>query len=150
MKITTITKHFNELSTSELYAILNLRNEVFIVEQQCVYLDVDHKDLNCYHLCLYDNNILAGYSRILPKGLSYEDVSFGRVVISPKYRGKGLGKTIVQETLNACEKLFGNVQIKIGAQLYLLDLYKFFNFEAINEPYDEDGITHIDMIKKIQ
>lgn len=147
MELNVITKAFSELTTIELYDILHLRNQVFIVEQNCPYLDVDQKDKDCFHMLMYNGDQLAGYSRILPAGLSYDEVSFGRVLISPEFRGKGLGRKIVEETVKACQAVFGNVAIKIGAQLYLLNFYNSFGFEADGEEYDEDGIMHIDMVK---
>ena len=147
MKLNVITKAFNELTNEELYCVLHLRNHVFIVEQNCIYLDIDNKDQNCHHVLIYDETNLIGYSRIVPAGLSYEQVSFGRVLINPEYRGKGLGKTIIEESIKSCYNVFGNADIKIGAQLYLLTLYQSFGFVADGEQYDEDGIMHIDMIK---
>lgn len=147
MNLTPITKSFENLSVQELYKLLQLRNEVFIVEQNCVYLDIDNKDQDSFHLFILDDSNLAGYSRILPAGKSYDFVSFGRVVISPEYRGKGLGRIIIDESIKSCRELFGDVNIQIGAQLYLLDLYKSFGFVECSEPYDEDGIMHIDMVK---
>lgn len=141
------TKAFQQLTNDELYDLLHLRNQVFIVEQNCVYLDIDQKDKNCFHVLMYDGNDLAGYSRILPAGLSYEEVSFGRVLINPDYRGKGLGRSIVEEAIKSCYTAFGNVDIKIGAQAHLQKFYASFGFEAEGEAYDEDGIMHIDMKK---
>lgn len=147
MKLNVIAKAFNELTTEELYNVLYLRNQVFIVEQNCAYLDIDNKDQNCHHVLIYDDTILVGYSRIVPAGLSYQQVAFGRVLINPDYRGKGLGKAIIEESINFCYAIFGNVDIKIGAQLYLLTLYQSFGFVSDGEQYDEDGILHIDIIK---
>ena len=90
---------------------------------------------------------MAGYSRILPAGKSYNFVSFGRVVISPNYRGKGLAREILTETIKSCRDLYGDINIKIAAQLYLLDFYQSFGFVKASEPYNEDGIMHIDMVK---
>ena len=148
MNLDIFTKAFTELTTVELYELLKLRNEIFIVEQNCAYLDIDDKDQNSYHLFILDEQNLVGYSRILPAGVSYNEVAFGRVAISNNYRGKGLGKLIVEESIKSCNKIFGNVDIKIGAQLHLVNLYESFDFKGSSEPYDEDGIMHIDMIRQ--
>lgn len=147
MALHVTTKPFNKLTNDELYDLLYLRNQVFIVEQRCIYLDIDKKDKDCFHVLMYDGHTLAGYSRILPAGLSYEEVSFGRVLINPDYRGKGLGRSIVEEAIKSCYNTFGNVDIKIGAQSHLQPFYASFGFEAEGEAYDEDGIMHIDMKK---
>ncbi|KDN55285.1 GNAT family N-acetyltransferase [Flavobacterium seoulense] len=147
MVLNVITKTFDELSNVELYKLLSLRNEVFIVEQNCPYLDIDNKDQKCYHLLLSNNDTLVGYSRIIPAGLSYNEVSIGRVLIAPDFRGKGLGLKIVEESIQSCINIFGNVDIKIGAQFHLSNLYGSFGFIKDGEPYDEDGILHIDMIR---
>ncbi|MBE9583489.1 GNAT family N-acetyltransferase [Mucilaginibacter sp. JRF] len=145
----TIIKHFTELTTTELYNILKLRSEVFVVEQNCPYLDPDDKDQQCYHLMLYVDNQLAAYARLLPAGVSYNEVSIGRVVTSPQFRGQGLGEKLMTTTINACYEKFGRSPIRIGAQLYLLKFYRSLSFEEVGEPYDEDGIPHIEMVKPV-
>lgn len=147
MKISVILKSFDELTNLELYEVLRLRSEVFVVEQSCVYLDPDGKDPQSHHVLLYLDDCLAGYSRVLPAGLSYEQVSLGRVVINPDFRGKGLGNIIVEEAIKACYAIFGKVDIKIGAQYHLSKMYQSLGFAPEGEPYDEDGIMHIDMLK---
>jgi ElaA protein len=142
-------KHFNELSTLELYAILKLRQEVFIVEQNCPYLDCDGKDLESYHLLCYDTEQnLVAHSRLLPEGISYKGfVSIGRVVSAESVRGKGFGKLLMQESLHQIKLLFGEVPIKIGAQSYLLKFYSSFGFVSTGEEYLEDGIPHTNMVR---
>lgn len=140
-------RFFNELTPIELYTILRLRNEVFVVEQNCVYQDADKKDPYCHHLMMWDGNNLVAYARLLPQGLSYEQMSIGRVISSPAYRGTGAGKLLIEHAINACKELFGDGPIKIGAQLYLKKFYESFGFEQKSEMYLEDDIEHIEMIK---
>lgn len=140
-------KHFEALNVQELYAILRLRNEVFVVEQQCVFQDADDKDLQCFHLVGWVNNELAAYARLVPAGLSYSEISIGRIITSPCYRGRGYGKELMQQAISFCYQLFNEQPIKIGAQLYLQRFYEDFGFEQSGEVYDEDGIDHIHMLK---
>jgi len=140
-------KHFNDLTATELYSILKLRNEVFILEQNCIYLDTDNKDLECYHLMLLKNNELAAYARLVPPGLSFNEMSIGRVVSNPEFRGTGAGRALMNLAIEKCRQIFGEGAIKIGAQRYLLNFYSSFGFVAVGEAYDEDGIPHIDMIR---
>ncbi|MEN9952130.1 MAG: hypothetical protein RLZZ520_398 [Bacteroidota bacterium] len=146
-KIEWSLKKFEELSSRELYEILRLRSEVFVVEQNCVFLDMDDKDQFSLHLQGRIDGKLAAGVRILPPGLSYEEPSIGRVVSSPQFRRKGVGielmKTAIQETIS----LYGNVPIKIGAQLYLKKFYESFGFLQCSETYLEDDIPHIKMIR---
>lgn len=150
MNITWYHKHFKDLNTTELYQILQLRNEVFIVEQNCPFQDLDDKDLKCYHLMGFDTDAqkILAYTRIVPAGLSYEEVSIGRVVASQLARGDGFGKQLMQKSIELLEDLYGRVSIKIGAQLYLKKFYELFGFEQLGEIYLEDGIEHILMIRK--
>lgn len=148
MELRTIFKSFDTLTPHELYSLLRLRNEVFVVEQQCVYLDTDNIDQECYHLMIYQNNDLVAYTRLVPPGISYPEMSIGRVVSSPSYRGTGIGKQLIRESIEACRKLYGGGDIKIGAQFYLKRFYESFGFVQCSDVYDEDGIEHIKMIKK--
>lgn len=138
---------FEELTPHQLYAILHLRNEVFVVEQNCVFQDADHKDQGSRHLMAWSGDTLAGYTRLLPQGLAYEEMSIGRVVTSPLFRRTGIGKTLMEESIRQCHALFGNGAIKIGAQSYLKNFYGSFGFVQTGEAYMEDGIPHIHMIK---
>jgi ElaA protein len=141
-----VTKHFNDLTPQELYSIHRLRNEVFVVEQQCIYQDADNKDPHSYHVMLYDAKGLAAYSRIVPAGISFKELSIGRVVTAPHARGTGAGKKIMQEAIKQCYRLFGNVPIRIGAQLYAKEFYNKLGFIQSGDVYDEDGIPHIEML----
>lgn len=147
MEFTEICKPFDSLTVKELYAILRLRSEIFVVEQNCVFLDMDNKDQSCQHLMLYANKELMAYARIVPAGLSYEQPSIGRIVSSNAARGKGFGKQLLQLSIDNCKRLYGNKPIKIGAQLYLKAFYESFGFVKSSEVYDEDGIDHIEMIR---
>ena len=148
MNLRHILKAFHELSVDELYDLLRLRSEVFVVEQNCVFLDLDDKDQKCYHLLLYQENELVAYTRIVPAGLSYKEVAIGRVVSSPAYRGRGLGREVMELTLTSCNQLFGPCDIRLGAQTYALGFYESLGFKSDGDTYDEDGIEHIEMVRK--
>lgn len=141
-------KKFEDLSPDELYAILRLRSEVFVVEQSCVFQDMDDRDQRCYHLMGWQNGLLAAYTRLVPPGVSYEQPSIGRVVTSPATRGSGIGKQLMEKSINETIKLFGKNPIKIGAQLYLKKFYESLGFVQVGDIYDEDGIDHIKMIRR--
>jgi ElaA protein len=139
---------FTGLSTAQLYEILHLRSEVFVVEQNCVYQDLDRKDTQAgvEHLMMLDNNNLVGYARLLPAGISYDTPSIGRIIISPKSRDKGLGRVLVKEAMARTYSLWPNAAITIGAQSHLSAMYQSFGFSEVSEPYLEDGILHVDMM----
>jgi len=147
MNLKHILKTFHELSVDELYDLLRLRSEVFVVEQNCIFLDLDDKDQKCYHLLLYQDAELVAYTRIVPSGLSYAEVAIGRVVSSPAYRGKGLGRKVMELSLECCYQLFGSCDIRIGAQTYALGFYESLGFKSEGDTYDEDGIEHIEMVR---
>lgn len=141
-------KSFNELSPQELYAIMHLRSEVFVVEQNCPYLDPDGKDLQSWHLMGWDGDKLVAYSRLLPAGLAFDEISIGRVVSSPAYRGTGAGKELMNNAISTAYQLFGHQPIRIGAQLYLQKFYESLGFVQVSEMYLEDDIPHIEMVKE--
>lgn len=142
-------KKFEELSLEELYAIMVLRQEVFVVEQDCPYLDADGKDQDSWHLLGYEDKELVAYTRLVPLGISYEKYpSIGRVITAQKVRGRGIGVELMEKSIQRCEDLFGKMPIKIGAQVYLLKFYNSLGFESVGDSYLEDGIPHISMIKK--
>lgn len=149
MQLHWLLKRFDELTPYQLYAILQLRNEVFVVEQNCVFQDADDKDQNSYHLMGFLDNKLVAYTRLVPAGVSYEQASIGRVVTSPSVRRSGAGKLLMQQSIDSLYSLFGKVPIKIGAQLYLQHFYESFGFERVSDIYLEDGIEHIYMIKAL-
>lgn len=146
-EITWVCKFFDQLSLRELYAILRLRNEVFVVEQQCPYQDADRKDFYSWHLMGYQEDNLIAYTRLIPKGISYEEASIGRVVTSPIVRRTGCGKMLMQKSIEQLYELFSPQPIHIGAQLYLKKFYESFGFKEIGAVYLEDGIEHIEMIR---
>ena len=141
---------FAQLRNTELYEIMALRQEVFVVEQNCPYLDADGKDQQSWHLMGRDAaGKLVVYTRLLPKGLAYPEYpSIGRVVSSPAARGTGAGKILMERSVEMCLHLFGDMPIKIGAQSYLLRFYEGFGFVSTGEEYLEDGIPHTKMIRK--
>jgi len=143
-----ICKSFDELSKKELYSILALRQEIFILEQYCPYLDADGKDIKCYHLIGIDkNNNLLAYSRLIPKGLSYPNAtSIGRIISSNAARGSGFGRALVEMSIKEIKRLFGESPIRIGAQCYLKGFYEKFGFQVDSPIYLEDGIPHQEMI----
>jgi ElaA protein len=141
-------KKFKELSPEELYALLRLRAEVFVVEQTCAFQDLDNKDQHCYHLLGHENDILVAYTRLVPPGIAYDTASIGRVVTSPAYRKKGYGKLLMQQSIEKCTALFGDTTLTIGAQCYLLSFYRSFGFVPSGEMYLEDGIEHIEMTRQ--
>ncbi|MBM7320940.1 GNAT family N-acetyltransferase [Streptococcus suis] len=139
-------KAFDQLSLQEFYGILTLRVDVFVVEQACPYPEVDGKDPNCLHLLGTDEGELVAYLRILPAGLSYDEVSIGRVVIKSSHRGKGLGRPMMEQAIHFITNEWKESQIKIGAQAHLEKFYSSLGFEPVSEVYPEDGIPHLDML----
>jgi len=139
-------KQFSQLSPDELYQLLRLRSEVFVVEQKCIFLDTDNKDQDCWHLLGWKSHLLAASTRLEPPGIAYDDMSIGRVVSSPQVRGKGIGRLLMIESIQHCYKLFGENPIRIGAQLYLEKFYKSLGFSTDGDIYLEDGIEHVEML----
>jgi ElaA protein len=149
--MTFVCLPFNDLSITQLYAILQLRSEVFVVEQACIYQDMDQKDIQAgvHHLMMFENDELVAYSRLLPAGLSYPTVSIGRIVVVAQARKTGLGRKIIQESINKSQDLWPKTQITIGAQSHLSALYQSFGFVEVSEHYLEDDILHVDMLKAV-
>ncbi len=142
------TKPFDALTLAELYALLQLRSEVFVVEQTCAFQDIDGHDPAALHLLGYtDAGDLAAYARLFDAGRSYAQVSIGRVVTAPRYRRQGLGQQLLGQALARCAARFGPQPIKIGAQLYLKAFYESFGFVQHGEGYLEDGIPHLYMLR---
>lgn len=139
---------FDQLTVHELYAILRLRSEVFVAEQNCPYIDEDNKDQVSYHFAGWDNKTPAAYVRLVPPGVSFDEPSIGRVVTSQAYRRTGLGRELMNRAIVQCESLFGKRAIRIGAQLYLKKFYESLGFEQCSDIYLEDGIEHIEMLYK--
>lgn len=139
-------KHFSSLTANELYSILRLRNRVFVVEQNCVYLDTDNKDQHCWHLCIWQNDELLSYARIIPPGICYEQASIGRVVSNPDFRKTGAGKLLMTLAIEKTCAQFSVNEIRIGAQQYLFDFYSNLGFQSTGKEYLEDGIPHVEML----
>lgn len=137
---------FEELSLQQLYSILQLRIEVFIVEQKCAFQDADNKDTSGYHLMGWKGDRLIAYTRLLPAGISFKEPSIGRVVTSPVARGEGIGHELMERSIKGCYSLFGRTSLRIGAQLYLKKFYETHGFRQAGPVYDEDGIDHIEML----
>ena len=148
MPIHWVCKSFNELTAPECYAILQLRNQVFVVEQQCIFQDADNKDQVSYHFMGWDDGCLAAYARLVPAGIAYSEMSIGRVVINSQFRNTGMGRELMIRSIAVIYKVFGDQFIKIGAQLYLQKFYESLGFEKISHIYIEDGIEHIEMMLK--
>lgn len=147
MEFTVKCNEFSALSPGEVYAILRLRSEVFVVEQNCAFLDADNKDQNCFHVMIRSEEELVSCSRLVPPGLIYNEMSVGRVVTHPSVRGTGVGKLLMEKSLFFIYEKFGNGPVKIGAQYYLKRFYEAFGFVQCGGIYDEDGIDHIPMLK---
>ncbi len=139
-------KHFHELSVEELYNILQLRSEIFVVEQDCVYNDLDGLDKTAIHQFAIRNNTIVAYSRLLKPGTRFPDYSIGRVVVKKSERGTGLGIKMMEEAKNFIVTEWGATQIKVSAQKYLKKFYKDLGFEVVTEEYLEDGIPHFGML----
>lgn len=150
IRINWMLKKFDELTSHELYAILQLRNEVFAIEQNCVYPDMDNKDQPSFHLMGWQNkkegNKLVAYTRLIPPGIVYKESSIGRVVTSSCVRGTGAGRQLMLKSIEHIYTLFGKQPVKIGAQLYLRNFYSSLGFQQTSEIYLEDGIEHIEMV----
>tara|TARA_B100001115_G_C15641017_1_gene308480 strand:- start:105 stop:548 length:444 start_codon:yes stop_codon:yes gene_type:complete len=144
----TIIKKWDDLSTGEVQNIFSLRSEVFIVEQECPYQDVDGRDPEADHLLLYKNNILCGYTRIFPRNTYFKEASFGRTVVKKKHRGKGYGHVLVKESLKYLETKKESV-VKISAQSYLKKFYASHGFIPKGDEYLEDNIPHTAMFYNV-
>lgn len=136
-------KHYEALSKKELYDIMQLRNEVFVVEQNCPYQDIDGKDLQAYHLTVYDQDLVA-YLRVLDAGLSFHEASIGRVLVKETHRKQDLGRLIMEKAIDYMRKK-EMLPIKISAQAYLQKFYEGLGFVVCSDPYLEDDIPHIGM-----
>jgi ElaA protein len=136
-------RSFHELTTVELYAIVSVRERVFVVEQSCLYLDADGIDVQCRHLWGVADTDIAAYCRIVPPGVKYDETSIGRVLVAPEHRGTGLAKQLMQRAIATC----GPVPIRIGAQAYLEKFYRDQGFAPASAPYIEVGIAHLEMVR---
>ena len=144
-EIKYIWKLFTDLSLDEIYAMIHLRQKVFIVEQDCPYIDADYTDQDAFHLLAYKGNDLIGYLRAFGPGIKYEGSSLGRIAIEINSRGLGIGKEITKEGINFLSKEYPNHEIVISAQHRLEQFYIELGFTARGEVYLEDDIDHIQM-----
>lgn len=145
---TYIVKAFQELTIAELYDLTKVRQEIFVVEQDCVFTDSDGHDPLAYHLIVFDaDNAIAGYARFLPAGTIYDKATIGRVLTIQKYRKTGLGRKVFSLALAALDLYLGPQPIKIQAQSYLLTFYESFGFTIISDAYLDTGILHNDMVR---
>lgn len=139
---------FYQLSLDQLYEIMVLRQAVFVVEQDCPYLDADGNDQPAYHLLAYnEQEELVAYTRLVPAGISYDHyASIGRVITRASERRSGLGRALMQASIQQIQTLFPGIEVKISAQCYLINFYESFGFQSVGESYLEDGIPHIGMV----
>ena len=145
-----ILKKFNDLTVNEFHDILQLRINIFIVEQNCPYPELDDKDQIAFHLFgINQEKRIIAYTRIFKPGDYYKEAAFGRVVVHHEYRSQKIGFQLVKQTIIETRKLFGNINIKIGAQTYLKNFYQSLGFHQVGEDYVEDGIPHIHMINNM-
>lgn len=142
-------KPFSELSTEELYQILKIRQEVFIVEQTCYYLDADGYDQQAVHIWAEKEGEILAYSRVFEPGIKYKEASIGRVLTNPNYRKNNLGKILIRFSINTIESRFRTQSIRISAQDYLLRFYSEFGFQDTGKKYLEDDIPHTEMVRVI-
>lgn len=148
MKLRWEWKRFDDLTADELYTILQVRQEVFVLEQNCLYLDADGKDRKSFHLMGFSSNDILAYARIVEPGVSYAEVSIGRILSSEKARGTGAGVELMEQALSRIEQQYGKVPVRISAQTYLLKFYQKFGFESTGKEYLEDEIPHTEMLRK--
>ena len=142
-------KPFSKLSTEELYQILKIRQEVFIVEQTCYYLDADGYDQQAVHIWAEKEGEILAYSRVFEPGIKYKEASIGRVLTNPNYRKNNLGKILIRFSINTIEARFRTQSIRISAQDYLLHFYSEFGFQDTGKKYLEDDIPHTEMVRVI-
>ncbi len=146
--LTWTCKPFDALTTHELYELLRLRSEVFVVEQACAFQDLDGSDARAWHLMGRDApGQLVAYSRLFGAGVKYAEASIGRVVSAPSTRGQGLGQVLMAQSIAHCAQYFAGVPVRIGAQARLQRFYEGFGFVLASDIYDEDGIDHVEMVR---
>lgn len=145
MNFKSSTHTFHTLTSQQLYAYLQLRSEVFVVEQNCVYQDLDNLDQNSLHVCIHDQDTLVACARIVPANEKYPDISIGRVIVAQSHRKQQLGHVLMQYAIAVIEEHFGAQKIVLSAQAHLQDFYKKHNFVPQGEIYLEDGIPHMHM-----
>ncbi|MEE3491004.1 MAG: GNAT family N-acetyltransferase [Methanobrevibacter sp.] len=139
-------KKFDELTTEELYEILKLRVEIFVVEQDCAYQDLDDKDQCAYHLFLEDGDEIIAVLRILPENVAFEDMAIGRIVVRKSHRGQGIARAMMKRAMEFIVKDLGKRSIRLSGQAYLVDFYEGLGFKRVSDEYLEDGIPHFEFL----
>lgn len=142
-------KTFEELSSQELYKILRLRSEVFVVEQDCVYQDIDNKDQRALHVLGMEEGILVAYARCFEPGIYFDEAAIGRILVRENYRKMGYGHEITKAAIKAVKSKFKADKIKISAQTYLVIFYESHGFKTVGDRYLEDGIPHVAMVRSL-
>ena len=150
MKISWKIKNWEQLKTNEIYSILKLRSKVFVVEQNCVYQDIDDKDKLAIHVFGFVEGKIIAYSRLFNKKEYFKETSFGRAVVELTNRGKGIGDMLVEKSLLTIKEKYKEQKVKISAQAHLVNFYKKHGFKTIGKEYLEDGIPHIAMLANIR
>ena len=142
-------KDFCQLDNSELYDILKLRCEIFIVEQNCIYQDLDDKDKLANHLFIKDNSEIIAYLRILHENIAYEDMAIGRVIVKKSHRGRGIAKILMNKAINFIIKDMKKSKIRLSGQAYLTEFYQSLGFKKVSDEYLEDGIKHFEFLYEV-
>ena len=137
-----------EMESRQLFELFKIRQEIFVIEQSCIYPDIDKYDLSCWHLLGYGaDSVLRAYCRLLKAGLAYEEPTIGRVLVVKEYRGLGLARDLMSEAHRRCESILNTKTIRLSAQVYLQKFYESIGYKTVSLPYDEDGIMHIEMLR---
>lgn len=139
---------FEEINTQQLYTVLQLRSEVFVIEQNCVYQDMDGLDQKAFHVLGYDQERLVAYARVFNANTYFIEASIGRVIVRESFRKNKVGVELMQKSIHFIQEKLGHQSIRISAQQYLLNFYENLGFRTIGDGYLEDGIPHINMLKK--
>lgn len=141
-----VLKEFDQLSLDELYQIIQLRLEIFVVEQDCVYQDLDSKDKVAYHLFVKDDDEIVAVLRILPENVSYDEMAIGRIVVKKSHRGQGIAGAMMKMAMDFIVKDLGKNKIRLSGQAYLVDFYTNLGFKRVSDEYLEDGIPHFEFL----
>lgn len=139
---------FEELTTTQLYQLLQLRSEVFVVEQDCVYQDIDGLDQQAIHVLGFKDQEMLAYARVFKPGIYFKEASIGRVIVKENSRGQDIGHLLMQKCIHFVQQNFDTTSIRISAQQYLIKFYEYQGFASVGEGYLEDGIPHINMVKE--
>lgn len=148
--INWVFKRFDELTLTQLYEILKLRSEVFVVEQDCAYQDLDDKDYTAYHLFLMEDELVVAYLRILPEGVSFKEMAIGRVIVKKEFRLKGISREMMKKAIDFIIKDLGKNKIRLSGQAYLLEFYESLGFRKVSDVYLEDGIDHFEFLYEVE